>query len=217
MESLASFLGPNEVFFLSQDDKARVPIEITAATKQAPLLMHMQYRVSLPDHDWVVAAGHKLIPSVYAGIVIEPNGFGNPSKVTYSGPTFIAIRSGKHSSSTAKSHANDFKKIFELESFKSFAYTNTGSTKPVVIISADGGPDENSRYGKVIFYAIQHFRDFNLDALFVVTNAPGRSAYNRVERRMAPLSHELAGLILPHEHYGSHLDSYGKTVDKDLE
>ncbi|CAH0397156.1 unnamed protein product [Chilo suppressalis] len=34
---------------------------------------------------------------------------------------------------------------------------------------------------------------------------------------MAPLSHELAGLILPHEHYGSHLDCYGKTVDKDLE
>jgi len=31
---------------------------------------------------------------------------------------------------------------------------------------------------------------------------------------MAPLSHELAGLILPHEHYGSHLV---KTVDKDLE
>ncbi|XP_056635686.1 uncharacterized protein LOC130444524 [Diorhabda sublineata] len=61
------------------------------------------------------------------------------------------------------------------------------------------------------------FGDFNLDALFVVTNAPGRSAYNRVERRMAPSSHELAGLIWPYEHYGSHLDSYGKTVDKDLE
>lgn len=163
LESLASFLGPNEVFFLFQDDKARVPIGLTAASKQAPLLMHVQYRVSLPDHDWVVTAGHKLIPSVYAGIVIEPNGFGNPAKVTYSGLTFIVIRSGKHSSSTDKTRANDFKKIFELKSFRSFAYTNTGSPKPVVIISADGGPDENSRYAKVIFYAIQHFREFNLD------------------------------------------------------
>lgn len=57
----------------------------------------------------------------------------------------------------------------------------------------------------------------NLDALFLATNAPGRSAFNRVERRMAPLSRELAGLILPHDHYGSHLDSSGKTVDDDLE
>ena len=55
-----------------------------------------------------------------------------------------------------------------------------------------------------------------MDVLFVVTNAPGRSAYKSVERRLAPLSHELSGLIFPHEHYGSHLDSYGKTIDKDL-
>ena len=42
LESLASFLGPQQVFFLSQDDKARVPIGITAAHKQAPILMHME-------------------------------------------------------------------------------------------------------------------------------------------------------------------------------
>jgi hypothetical protein len=51
----------------------------------------------------------------------------------------------------------------------------------------------------------------------VATNAPGRSAFNRVERRMAPLSRELAGLILSHDHYGSHLDSQGKTIDEELE
>ena len=67
LEELASLLGPHEVSFLSQDDKARVPIGITAAKKQSPMLMHLEYRISLPDHDWVVAAGHKLIPSVYAG------------------------------------------------------------------------------------------------------------------------------------------------------
>ena len=39
----------------------------------------------------------------------------------------------------------------------------------------------------VIFHAIETFVEFDLDALFVVTNAPGRSAYNRVGRRMAPL------------------------------
>lgn len=34
---------------------------------------------------------------------------------------------------------------------------------------------------------------------------------------MAPLSKELSGVILDHEHYGSHLDSQGRTVDQDKE
>ena len=56
LEEISSTLGPNEVCFICQDDKARVPIGLTAANKQSPLLMHVEYRVSLPDHDWVVAA-----------------------------------------------------------------------------------------------------------------------------------------------------------------
>lgn len=47
LEELASILGPNEVIFLSQDDKARVPIGLTAAKLQAPLMMHMEYRYLL--------------------------------------------------------------------------------------------------------------------------------------------------------------------------
>ena len=46
---------------------------------------------------------------------------------------------------------------------------------------------------------------------------PGQSAYNIVERRMAPLSHDLAGLILPHDHFGSHLNDSGVTINLDLE
>ena len=74
-----------------------------------------------------------------------------------------------------------------------------GSAKPVVIITCDVGPDENPRYKKVIESMKELFKDHNLDALFVATNAPGHSAYNRVERRMAPLSRELAGVVLPHD------------------
>lgn len=217
LESLASILGPAQVLFLSQDDKARVPIGLTAANKQAPLLMHMEYRVSLPDHDWVVAERHKLIPSVYAGIEIKPMTPGNPQAVGYSGPTFIAIRSGKHSSSTANTHAQDFETLLNIDEFQSLVRTEDGSVKPVVIMTVDGGPDENPRYRKVIAFAIRHFKMYNLDALFIATNAPGRSAFNRVERRMAPLSRELAGLILPHDHFGSHLDDKGCTVNVDLE
>ena len=85
------------------------------------------------------------------------------------------------------------------------------------MITVDGGPDENPRYVKVIQTAIHHFLKYNLDAIFIACNAPGRSAFNRVERRMAPLSRELSGLILEHDHFGNHLNQKLQTIDDDLE
>ena len=41
----------SDVFVLSVDDKAKVPIGVTAVTKQAPLIMHVSYENRLPDHD----------------------------------------------------------------------------------------------------------------------------------------------------------------------
>ena len=64
---------------------------LTAINKQSPMLMHIKHSMSLPDHDWVFAAQHKLNPSVCAGIVIQSNGLGKPVAVSYSGPTYIAI------------------------------------------------------------------------------------------------------------------------------
>lgn len=125
--------------------------------------------------------------------------------------------SGKHSSSTSETHSRDFKRIMDLEEFDNITKTEDSKTKPVVILLVDGGPDENPRYPKNINAAISHFRRYDLDAIFIATNAPGRSAFNPVERRMAPLSRQLSGVILPHEHFGSHLDQSGKTIDKDLE
>jgi len=180
------------------------------------MVMHVQYNISLPDHDGVVAESRKLIPSVYAGIEIGRNVPGDTSAVGYSGPTFVAIRSGKHCLSTAYSHAGDLENVVTLKEFEAFCKFEN-KLKPIFIVIVDAGPDENPRYQKVIDIEVHHFLKFDLDAIFIATNAPGRSAFNRVERRMAPLSRELAGLILPHEHYGSHLDSKGKTVDVHLE
>ena len=42
VEELTSLLGPKIVTFLSKDDKAKVAIGLTAANKQAPLLMHVE-------------------------------------------------------------------------------------------------------------------------------------------------------------------------------
>lgn len=83
--------------------------------------------------------------------------------------------------------------------------------------SIDGGPDENPRYPKVIEVCTHHFFKHDLDALFIATNAPGRSAYNLVERRMAPLSRKLCGLVLPYDNFGDHLDSQRRTTEEKLE
>lgn len=106
--------------------------------------MHVEYRVTLPDHDWVLAEKHKLIPSVYALNEIEINKIGNPKAVGYSGPTYIAIRSGKHSSSTAATHCIDLQHVLQSPDFIHFT-TFEGKTKPILLITADGGPDENPR------------------------------------------------------------------------
>ncbi|GBO99386.1 hypothetical protein EVAR_73595_1 [Eumeta japonica] len=121
IESLASMLGPAQVFFLSQDDKARIPI-------------------------------------VYAGIEINADGMGRPEAVTYSGPTYVAIRSGKHSSSSARTHSIDLEHLMELTEFQSLAKTDYNSIKPVINMTVDGGPDENPRFPQVIFHAISTFQ-----------------------------------------------------------
>ncbi|CAF0879390.1 unnamed protein product [Adineta steineri] len=212
IKDLAGIFGNDVVFFLSQDDKCKVPIGLPAAKIQAPMLMHLDYRVRLPDHDWTVAPRHQLTPSVYAACMMTEN-----NDVGYSGPTYIAIRSAKHDRSDANSHANDFDTLVGLKEFEKSARDYTGQVKPIVIITVDGGPDENPRFPKTLVAAIRKFRKYNLDALFVLTHAPGQSAYNVVERRMAPLSHDLAGLILPHDHFGTHLNDSGVTVNPDLE
>ncbi|XP_065654290.1 uncharacterized protein LOC136080871 [Hydra vulgaris] len=180
--------------------------------------MHYEYQVTLPDHDWVVAAKHKPIPSVYVGITIKKDGLGKTDAVTYSGPTYIAVRLGKHASSTAFAHGLDFQWLLDIKEFDSITRDpQTNMVKPNVVFSVDGGPDENPRYKKVIEIGILHFLKNNLDALFIMTNAPGRSALNRAERRMVPLSKELSGVNLPHKQYGTHLDSQGRTIDENLE
>ena len=63
---LCTPIGPQITMLFSPDDKARIALGIAAASKEQPIVMNTEYRVKLPDHDWVVAEKHKLIPSVYA-------------------------------------------------------------------------------------------------------------------------------------------------------
>jgi hypothetical protein len=211
IKDLLVIFGPVNCFFLSRDDKAKVTLGLPAANKPSPVLMHLDYMIKLPDHDFTPAPNHKLCPSVYGACVI------NDSKITYSGPTYIAIRSTKHCKSNAQTHAIDFEKLITLDSFIDILCDGPGLLKAIGAFSVDGGPDQNLRYPAVVNVVVNQFIQHDMDALFIMTNAPHHSAYNPVERCMAPLSHDVSGLILKHDFYGSHLDAKAETIDRDLE
>jgi hypothetical protein len=52
--------------------------------------------------------------------------------------------------------------------------------------------------------------------LSVQTHASGQLKYNPVERGMATLSSKLAGITLPINHFGTHLNTQGRVVDPEL-
>ena len=80
---------------------------------------------------------HKLIPSIYAACVINPDKF--TDAVSYSGPTYIAIRSMKHDSSTAFTHGHGLERLRSVDSFKTVMSTPDGQVKPIFIVASDGG------------------------------------------------------------------------------
>ena len=115
LEELGAILGAAEVTFHPQDDKVKVPIGLTTANKQAPILMHMEYQVTLPDHDFVVAPKHKLIPSVTGDMKLDKSKDLRMQRtndtVTYSCATYIGIRGAKHSASSAFAHFQDMMRV----------------------------------------------------------------------------------------------------------
>ena len=88
--------------------------------------------------------------------------------------------------------------------------------RPIWILLVDGGSDENPRHLKNIKMYSQLFQKFNLDYLTVRTHAPRQSKYNPVERGMVTLSGKLAGITLPIDHFGTHLNTQGKVINPEL-
>ncbi|PKB95214.1 hypothetical protein RhiirA5_437132 [Rhizophagus irregularis] len=72
--------------------------------------------------------------------------------------------------------------------------------RPIWILLVDGGPDENSRHLKNIKTYCQLFQKFNLDYLTGI----------------AILSGKLTGIILPINHFGTHLNTQGKVINPEL-
>ena len=213
---IASILGPDECIFISPDDKAIVKLGIIAAKYQTAMVMHMEYKLRLPNHDFIVATKHHLIPSIYAFLTVKPNSVGQTSSVSYTGPTAAYIRSGKHDQSNALTHRLDLTDIFESKTFGKFTHNDRGM-KRVLILRSDNGPDEAPRNPSTQSEMIQLFLKFRLVALFLISLPAGYSPFSPCERRMAPLSKQLTGVVLDHQHYGSHLNSSRETIDDKLE
>ena len=70
-KTLRRCLDLNLCSFCQLMTRQNVPFGITVATRPAPLVMHLECEVRLPDHDFVVTSKHKLVPSVYTACEIQ--------------------------------------------------------------------------------------------------------------------------------------------------
>ena len=205
------------VTFHSQDNKAKVSTGLTAPNKQAPMLMYMEYQVTLSDHDFVVAPKHKLILSVISDMKLVKSKDLTNDAVTYPGVTYIGIRNAKHSASSAFAHFQDMMRVLSLPEFATSFQVDRHEEKKVMIVTVDGGPDETRDIKKTINCLIKYFVEKGIDAFFLATNAPGCSIFSSVDCRMVKFSKELSGVTLEYDKFGSCLDTKSLTADKNLE
>ena len=200
----------DETIIISQDDKAKIGLGIPAVGRTFKTMQTVSEPVSIEDHDFPTGSKMKLIPSVY--LVIDPV---DSNDALRSGQLAIFVRPEYFVGTTSSTHMSDLQSIVANQHFVR-ALTKNGQVRPIWVLLVDGGPDENPRHMKNIIEYCKLFRSLNLDYLTVRTHAPGQSAYNPVERSMASLSTKLAGITLPVDKFGSHLDSQGKVVDDEL-
>ena len=120
------------------------------------LVMHFEYKVKLPDHDFVIPKQHKLVPSILGDMQGKAKFFSSDD-VTYSGPTFIDIRSANHLGSSAYNHLTDMKRIRELQEFERSSKNSKNKEKLVMILTVNGAPHKNPRYEKAISYVVDYF------------------------------------------------------------
>ena len=103
------------------------------------------------------------------------------------GPAKIVLRSTKFYHSSSQVHANDLRKLLEVEVQKG---------KSVVFILTDNGPDWQSSSLCNLLYFMRAWRDRGRDMLLLCSFAARYSTYNSIEHLWSPLSKRLAGVIL---------------------
>ena len=99
--------------------------------------------------------------------------------------------------------------------FRRFTH-NTKVHKEFVILRSDNGPNEAPSNPSTRAEMTLLFIKFDFVLLLLASLTSGYSLFNPCERRMAPLSRMLTGVLLDHKHFGSHLNSEKQTVDDNM-
>ncbi|CAG8775471.1 30566_t:CDS:2 [Gigaspora margarita] len=195
---------------ISQDDKAKVPLGIPAVGRTFKSIETVNKPVSIPDYDFPLGSKMKFIPSAY--LLINPKDTNNNLR---SGYLSIYVRPEYFVGTTAATHMIDLISIVNSREYDKFINIE-GKVRPLWILIVDGRPDENPKFLKNIIKYSKFFCSIDLDYLSVHTHAPEQSSFNPVERSMASLSSKLAGIMLPIDHFSTHLNSQGKVIDEEL-
>ncbi|CAG8852584.1 186_t:CDS:1, partial [Gigaspora margarita] len=195
---------------ISQDDKSKIGLGVPAVSRTFHTLQSFAEPVRVSDHDFPYGHDQKLVPSVY--LMIQPDKTNDDIR---SGQLAIFVRPQWSLGTSSETHMEDLSSLISNAQYTE-ALKVDGCIKPIWVLLVDGGPDENPRHLKNINSYCKFFKKFDLDYLTVRTHAPGQSKYNPVERAIATLSGKLAGITLPIDHFGKHLDSQGKVINSDL-
>ena len=75
---------------------------------------------------------------------MKPPSLRGDPEITYSRSTYVAIRSGKHDTSTTYTHGRDFDRLLEQ------VVKHKNAVKSISMFFCDGGPDENPRFPKYL-------------------------------------------------------------------
>jgi hypothetical protein len=209
MKEFALLLDSDICAFISQDDKAKIPLKINAVGRTFKVLQADIAPIVSMDHDFPYGPSHKLIPSFYLIVCREGSSLVQKQLCCF-------VRSQLLDSSTSSAHYADYKSMLENPLSGDLLKSIDGLAKPVLLLSVDGGPDENPRHFKNITQYTKYMHDNDIDYMSVRTHAPNQSAYNLVERSMAPFSKYLAGVILPADTHGKHINSSGVVIDADM-
>lgn len=151
-----------------------------------------------------------LRPCVSALCTIIPDKLSDA--VSHAGPTYVALRSCKYDTSLPHMHdIHNFKRLFSC--FKDNMCDDSGAMKPILVLSVSRGQSSDFDYQRTLEVACHRFRTRHLDVLITMLHPPGCPGLIPVRRRMASLSQEFSGLILPQDFYGTHLDASSIKTD----
>ncbi|CAG8446961.1 4526_t:CDS:2 [Scutellospora calospora] len=177
---------------ISQDNKAKISL------------------VQIPDYDFVHGSNQKLIPLVYLIIKLS-----EANDDLWTRQVAIFVRPQWSIGTLSITHMEDLTCLV-LDNQYSEALKMNSDIKPIWILLVNGGPDENPRHLKNIESYCKIFKKFDLDYLSVRMYTLGQSKYNPVERSIAIFSSKLAGVVLPIDHFGKHLDSQSRVINNEL-